>query len=111
LASIRQQPKTTVIEEFTNFVYTAGQGGTPVYSRTVMNVLEASVIEIAGQSLGNVLLEGAVVNVNLQSGTINGVPPTSNEIVLSLFTSATGTIVEESTGTITETVKVLIQGY
>lgn len=105
------KPKYVVVEEYTNVVYTSGQGGTPIYSSKVSNIDTAAVVEISGQSAGVVELKGLISAVNLQSGTINGVAPTSNEAVLFLYTAATGTIVEEPTGTISETIKVQITGY
>lgn len=111
MVALTQQPPITVVEEFTGFVYTAGQGGTSVSSKTVQNVLEAAVVGVSGQVLGAVELKGDVVATGFGAGTQGITPVSSNKIVLSLYTAATGTIIEESTGTITEKVKVLIQGY
>lgn len=105
------EDKISVTEEFTGFVYTTGKGGTIIHSTKVGHVTHAAVLEISGQAAGDVELHGYVDSVSIATGTINGVDPTTNGIDLFLYSSATGTIVEEATGTIAETVKIRIDGY
>lgn len=105
------EEKVDVIEEFTGFVYTAGNGGSLIRSQKVSSVMHAAVEEISGQAIGDVELLGYIDSVNIQTGTIGAAPATTNGMKLFLYTAATGTIVEEATGTITEKVKVHITGY
>ena len=104
------QPSKVVT--FTGFNYTAGQGGTPLYAENFTDVQNAAVVGINGQFAGSLALFGDVKGVNINSATVaTGTLPTSNEVLLFLYNNVAGTVTEISTGTVSATIFVSIEGH
>lgn len=91
----------TKLLQFSNFAYTAGQGGTPVYASPFSVVQEAAVVGVAPQTLNSLATGGVVTAIG------STVP---NEITILLYTIGGGTVTEIATGTYTGTVSVMVTG-
>lgn len=97
--------------QFSGFLYTSGQGGTPLYVHEIANVESAAVVAVSQYS-GSLEMVGDVVGVSLMSGSVATAPsPTTNEVLIQLFENSAGTLTEIATGTISGTVNLMVTGF
>ncbi len=95
-----------------DFVYTTGQGGTPLYTNDFTMVNQAAVIGISQVADAEPLISD-VKGVGLGAGSIvtdsGTLAPVGNEILLILYNVSGGTLVEAASGTIAS-ITLLVDG-
>lgn len=96
------------------FNYVSGQGGTPVLLHDLSYVEEASVANVVG-TIGSEAIVGQIVEKGLSSPALyNGtatITPVTNEVVMTLSNMVAGTLSEISSGVVSGTITLLVQGY
>ena len=83
----------------TDFVYTTGQGGTPIYADDFTMVEKAAILNVP-QTASSLAITADVSAVGLACGTIAGSAPVGNEILIFAANIESGTIIEAASGTI-----------
>lgn len=100
------------VVQFTKFEYTAGQEGTPLYAGDFSNVQEAVPLGTTGIYAGSLSILADVKGVNIGSGTVGSATiPVANEIVVYLYNNSAGTVTEISSGTVMQTINLLVKGW
>jgi len=104
-------PVSTQMVQFTGFYYTAGKGGVALYTSQFNTIISASVIGVDQQTPNSLEINASLQAFGLNSGTLGGSTiNTPNEVVVLLYNNISGTVVEIPSGTVTQTVNVLITG-
>jgi hypothetical protein len=96
----------------TGVSYVAGNHGTPIGIPNVNTVYRAGVIEVSGQVAGALATYAEVTGYGVSgTATYTGtVPLTTNSVILFAHNTESGTVTEIPSGTIAQTIKLLVEG-